>query len=339
MKKGIVTLIIVFALGFITCFSCGTGNAAGVKSVDFIISSTVSDIDYANRSFFAFKEYMDKNSGGLFKTTIYTNAQLAKSDMENMALVADKSVQMCFAASGSLASMANMKAYNIYDYPYLFQTVEDVYKISDGELGQQLNQEFLKKTGLRIVANFVWGFMGVANNSKEVVVPTDLKGQKIRCLPSEGYSAYLTKCEATPINMGIGELLPSLQQGIVDGCTTCPTVYMNNGLYEMVKYYTDTKWSLTEEYIVINDAWYQALSPEHKKFLDEALAYYQKTVRQTMIDGEIETRRELAKHLKYRDLTPEEMNIWVTALSPILDARPDIAGKEFVAKARTILGR
>ena len=338
MKRMVSAIVIMVAAGFFVSNWASVVHAKA-KPVVIKISHPVSATDPTHLGFIDFKDHIEKASEGRFKVELYPNKQLANSDVENLELLARKSIEITFTASSGLATQGNIRDFFIYDYPYFFLSDDDVYKISDGELGKEMNQKLLDKTGLKVMANYVFGWMVVSNNTREIAAPKDMSGLKLRVLPSEGYQAIMKKVGATPIAMGFGELLPALQQGTVDGVMTSPNLYISSKLYEVQKYMTDAKIGLIQHYAVTNNEWYEALPADLKAIFDESVQVYQASVRKRMADEDVDARVQLKKLMQVRDLSDAELQAWKEIFAPIVDENPGIAGEEMVKRAKAALGK
>ena len=71
------------------------------------------------------------------------------------------------------------------DLPFLFASNAQARASMDGELGQYLARKTEERVGYRILGWFENGFRHISNRLRPVHVPADLKGMKIRVLPSE----------------------------------------------------------------------------------------------------------------------------------------------------------
>lgn len=364
MKKTARTLCVLLTVVFITMILAGCGgntsstpsttpsdtststntapastNETSSAPVEIVIAHTVSPTDPTHRAFELFKQLIEEKSNGTMTVSIYPNGQLGKTDTENLELLSRGAIQMTFTASSGLATMGNVKEYFIYDYPYFFDNDEEIYKISDGELGAAMDQKLVEATGMLPVANYVFGWMIISNNSTQLLKPGDINGLKIRVLPSEVYQATMSKVGGTPISMGFGELMPALQQGTVDGVMTTPNLYVSSKLYEVQKYATDVKIGVIQHYAVTNEKWYNTLSSENKAIFDECIKEYEIAVRQYMKDEDTNAREVLRANMEFTDLDDTQMQMWKEYLITVVDDRSDIAGSEMVAAAKQLLGK
>ena len=71
------------------------------------------------------------------------------------------------------------------DLPFLFAINAQARAAMDGALGQYLARKTEERIGYRILGWFENGFRHISNRLRPVHLPADLKGMKIRVLPSE----------------------------------------------------------------------------------------------------------------------------------------------------------
>ena len=62
-----------------------------------------------------------------------------------------------------------------------------------------------------------WGYRNVITSKKEVKTAGDLKGLKIRTIPTKVFVAAINAMGANATPMNFGEIYTSLQSGVLDG--------------------------------------------------------------------------------------------------------------------------
>src|SRR5207248_10462330 len=68
----------------------------------------------------------------------------------------------------------------------------------------------------------------------------DLKGKKIRVLASPFQTEQIARLGGTGVPLTLGEVLPALQQGALDGALGAATVFTALQYYDSAKYMTET---------------------------------------------------------------------------------------------------
>lgn len=235
-------------------------------------------------------ERLAEKSNGKLEVHIYPNQQLG-SERELVELLQIGTVGM---TKVSTATMENfVPEFRVLGMPYLFRDGEHMFRVLEGEVGEELLQESTDKRllGLAFYDSGDRNFYA----KKPIKTPDDLNGMKIRVMPSKTAINMVEALggSATPISWG--ELYTSLQQGIVDGAeNNLPSFYLNRH-YEVCKYFTmDGHTAVPDELIISTQVW-EKLSEQEKKWVKEAAmesAQYQKKLWKESEDEALEGIKE-----------------------------------------------
>ena len=91
------------------------------------------------------------------------------------------------------------------------------YAVLDGPVGKELDAD-MEKAGFKVLSWAVsWGYRNVVTAKKEVKAPGDLKGLKIRTIPTKVFVSAINAMGANATPMNFGEIYTSLQSGVLDG--------------------------------------------------------------------------------------------------------------------------
>ena len=96
----------------------------------------------------------------------------------------------------------------------------------------------------------------------------DFKGKKIRVFASQFQSEAFTRLGATPVAMSLGDVLPALQQGAIDGALAGMTVYTNFHYQDAAKYVTETGQPTVFIIVEISKKWYDSLPADLQQIVD-----------------------------------------------------------------------
>lgn len=209
-----------------------------------------------------FKDIVETETKGRFKIQVHPAKQLGDST-EVMDQAARGIIQLTTSQNaGHLASL--YPAVQLVEIPYAFINVEVARDVLNGEYGEKFAEKMAKQTGLRILAWVPTSYRNFANNVKEVKKPEDLKGLKIRVMPSPMYIEMIKAFGASPTPINWGELYTALQTGVVQGHEQPPYVMLLGGMTEVTKYYTVDQHVINAFAISINEKVWQNLTPEDK---------------------------------------------------------------------------
>ena len=96
----------------------------------------------------------------------------------------------------------------------------------------------------------------------------DLKGKKIRIFASQFQTVALERPGATPVAMTLGDVLPAIQQGAIDGAVGGIVVFTPMHFQDAAKYVTETGQPTVFVIVEISKKWYDALPAELQKIVD-----------------------------------------------------------------------
>ena len=98
----------------------------------------------------------------------------------------------------------------------------------------------------------------------------DLAGKKIRVLASPLQMEQMRVLKATPVPMTLGDVIPAMQQGAIDGIMASTAVCTAMHCYDAAKYIFETDHAVVSVLAVISKKWYDALPPDLQKVVSDA---------------------------------------------------------------------
>jgi tripartite ATP-independent transporter DctP family solute receptor len=175
-------------------------------------------------------------TNGRVEITVFrSNALGSNREMIEMTKVGS----LDFTVSGSTHISRFAPILVVASLPSLWKDRDTMLKIFDGEVGARLNG-LVARQGLAVLGWWETGFRHVTNNKRPIVKPDDIKGLKLRTLPSAVHVAYFRALGAIPTPMDWAEVMPALQQGVIDGQENPPSVVYPYRVFEFQKYYSLT---------------------------------------------------------------------------------------------------
>ncbi|MCF8481827.1 MAG: DctP family TRAP transporter solute-binding subunit [Rhodospirillum sp.] len=170
--------------------------------------------------------------------------------------------------SGAMSKICSVA--QVLDIPYTFASATQAWTVLDGSFGQELGDYCLEKTGLRTLAYGETGFRNFTNNSHPIKTPEDMKGLKFRVQPIPLYVEMVKGLGGEPTPIAWTELPTALSTGVVDGQENPVGVIYNNNLHKLQKYLTLDGHVYAADFLLINDDFFQSLSPENQAILARA---------------------------------------------------------------------
>ncbi len=146
---------------------------------------------------------------------VFANSQLGQSRevIEAMRLGSGAA-----GTSGGPAEYASfVKRVGVLGLPFLWKSYDHATTVLKGDVGKALDQD-MQKAGFKVLAWSVsWGYRNVVTARKEVTKAEDLKGLKIRTIPTKVFVSAINAMGANATPMNFGEIYTSLQSGVLDG--------------------------------------------------------------------------------------------------------------------------
>jgi len=163
---------------------------------------------------------LEEYSGYKIKTTVTQENKLC-SEHKCVEQVKLGQIDMGSSSAGNLGAFG--QAFDTNFLPFLFDTQAFTMKVMDihgesGWYGRELQQRARDEMGLHLVMSVPGGgFRSLQNSVREVRVPSDTKGIKIRVTKSPVEFTMIKAWGATPIPYDWGQLYEGLQSGVVQG--------------------------------------------------------------------------------------------------------------------------
>lgn len=108
--------------------------------------------------------------------------------------------------------------------------------------------------------------------NKELKSPADMVGMKYRIPNLPIFEKNARAMGATPVVVAWSEYPFALMQGVVDGGECSKDSYRSAGLYESAKFVADVDYAYPVEQICFSTQFWDSLSPEDQKIIEDAAA-------------------------------------------------------------------
>ena len=112
----------------------------------------------------------------------------------------------------------------------------------------------------------------------------DFKGKKIRVLASPFQTQAIERLGATPVAMTLGDVMPAMQQGTIDGAVGGIVVWTPMHYVDVTKYVTETGQPAVYAIVEISKSWYDSLPPDLQKIIDDDAMAQQTALTPVAID-------------------------------------------------------
>jgi C4-dicarboxylate-binding protein DctP len=275
-----------------------------------------------------FKKLAEERTKGRVKVEIYPNSQLYK-DGEEMEALQLGSVQM-LAPSVAKFGPLGAREFEVFDLPYIFDSFNDLHKVTEGPVGKKLFQKLETKniTGLAFWDN---GFKDFSAN-KALRLPGDVKGLKMRIQSSNVLDSEIRALGGLPQKMAFSEVYQGLQTGVVDGTENPPSNFYTQKMHEVQKFLTLTDHGVIEYAVIVNKPFWDGLPADIRTTLEGALkdaTKFANDIAKKENDDALEGVRKSGK-TEIITLTPAQKAEWKKALVPVHREMESRIGKDII---------
>jgi tripartite ATP-independent transporter DctP family solute receptor len=245
----------------------GTASAqSGVVTLRYATSLSEDSAYY--KGAVALAQAADELSRGRLQVKIFANAQLGtdRDMIEGMQL---GSIDLASPSTGAMGSV--LPAATVLDLPYIFDDYAHVYRVLDGKVSEQLHKLF-DGVGFHPLGWWEIGFRNLTNSKRPVRTPADVKGLKLRTLPSAVHQQAWSLVGAQPVAMDFTEVYNALNTGVVDGQENPFNIILTGKLYEVQKHLSLTQHVYGAAPTSVSDKTWAKLPPDLQQVLKAAVA-------------------------------------------------------------------
>lgn len=183
-------------------------------------------------------------------------------------------------------------ATNVLSLPFIFNSVDDMYKVMDGEIGQRFADALAEKN-LIALSWFGSGARSLYNTDHAVETPDDVQGLKVRVMNNDLYVEMIDNLGGNATPMSYGEVYQALKTGVIDGAENNYPSYESSGHYEVAKHYSLTEHLILPECLCVAKSSWEELSEEDQKIVRQAAENAAKEQRQLWAEGSKASREKI----------------------------------------------
>ena len=213
-----------------------------------------------------FAKEVEQRTGGRYKVQTFYNGALG-GERESIEAVQLGTQELAFSSTGPVPNF--VPEAKILDVPFLFRDKAHARAVLDGPIGQDMLTKFDAK-GFKALAWAENGFRHMTNSKRDVKVPEDLKGLKIRTMENPVHIAAYKGFGIITTPMAFPEVFTALQQGTVDGQENPLPVIISAKFDQVQKNLSLTGHVYSPCIFVMNKASFDKLSAEDKTAFLEA---------------------------------------------------------------------
>lgn len=209
------------------------------------------------------------------------------------------------------------------DLPFLFANNAQARTAMDGALGAFLARKIEERINYRILGWFENGFRHISNKLRPIHQPIDMKGMKIRVLPSEIQKRTFELLGAVAMRMDLTEAIKMIVAGTLDAQENPLANTVTYGVHKFHKFHTLTSHFYISRPILFHrtsfDAWPDDLRRAMQNAVTEAVAFQRKLA---VEENEQSHKAIESAGCEIVELSAKEHAAFVDAVQPLLaDAR------------------
>jgi TRAP-type C4-dicarboxylate transport system substrate-binding protein len=253
------------AAGALLLSLAASHDAARAEDKTYVMKVSTATINETQHEWCKrFVAMVEKDSGGRIKGQIYPGSQLG-SIPRQIEGVQFGAIQVYVGPPEFLVGVDSR--YEVMATPGLVNGMAHANRMAaDPEL-QKMMFSFGADKGIHGVALF--GPQPASIISRTPVRHlADLNGKKLRVLAADMQQEMVKRLGASPIAMTLGDVLPALQQGTIDGAVLSTPVDAMMKMYDAAKYITETGQPNLFVMSFISKKWYDGLPPDLQKIID-----------------------------------------------------------------------
>jgi tripartite ATP-independent transporter DctP family solute receptor len=268
MKRNVLILLLALCTSGAMLFAGGgqEGAAASEEPVVLRLAETHAADYPTTKGDYYFADLVKERTDGRITIEVYPSSQLGE----------EKPVieQVQFGAIDfTRVSISPLSAFSpnfdALQMPYLYRSEEHMWKVLKSDIGRDF-LDSLEPANFVGIGWFESGARSFYNSRREVKVPADLKGMKIRVQQADIMVNMVNALGAIATPMPFGEVYSALQTGVIDGAENNWPSYYSTSHYEVAKYYTIDAHTRVPEIIIASKISMDKLSKADQEIIKQA---------------------------------------------------------------------
>jgi tripartite ATP-independent transporter DctP family solute receptor len=217
----------------------------------------------------------------------------------------------------------------LVDLPFLFVDTKAARAAMDGALGDLLARKIEERASFRILGWFENGFRHISNRVLPVRTPAELKGLRIRVLPSKVQARTFELLGAVPMRMDLTQAIEMIKAGTIDAQENPLSNTVTYGVHKFHRFHTLSNHFYVSRPIFLHraafDAWPADLQAAMRSVVTDAIAFQRELHEQEEEDA----RKAIeAERCEIVEPTAAEHDAFAAAVRPLLDEARGTYGRE-----------
>jgi TRAP-type C4-dicarboxylate transport system substrate-binding protein len=215
------------------------------------------------------------------------------------------------------------------DLPFLFEKRDQARAAMDGALGAFLGEKIEQRLNYRILGWFENGFRQISNRLRAVHASSDLKGMRIRVLPSEVQARTFALLGAVPLRMDLTEAIDRIKAGTIDAQENPFANTVTYGVHKFHRFHTVTNHFYISRPIFLHRPAFERWQADLQRAMAAAVKRAVEFQRELAIEEDRAARAAiLAEGCEITELTADQHAQFRAAVAPLLTEARGIYGRE-----------
>ena len=265
-----------------------TFGAAQAQDKTYVMKVTLPTINDAPHQFAKdFAALVEKDSGGRIKGEVYPASQLGSIPRQ---IEGTQFGAIQVATTPPEFFVGVDERFEVMATPGLAETLEHGQRIAADPAVLKLMMKLGADKGLH-GAGLMMAQPTCIISKTPLRHLADFKGKKLRIFASQFQSVAFDRLGVTPVAMTLGDVLPALQQGAIDGAIAGigPFVHLHFG--DAAKYITETNSPAIFIILEVSQKWYDSLPKDLQEIVDRDGAAVSRSIEPTAVKMYQEQRK------------------------------------------------
>ena len=209
------------------------------------------------------------------------------------------------------------------DLPFLFANNAQARAAMDGALGAFLVRKTEERINFRILGWLENGFRHISNRLRPIHRPADMKGMKIRVLPSEIQKRTFELLGAVAMPMDLSEAIAMIKAGTLDAQENPLANTVTYGVHKFHKFHTLTSHFYISRPVFLHRASFESWPGDFQRAMQDAVTESVAFQRKLAVEENDAARKAIEDAgCEIVELNAQEHAAFVAAVQPLLaDAR------------------
>lgn len=233
------------------------------KTINF--AHVVCDCTPKGQAALYFAKRVKELSNGKLEVRVFANQ---KSEDELFRKFRINQIQMIAPAISKFSKF--VPSISVLDLPLLFKNMDEVHKALEGDVGKYFSEK-LKEKNFVVLAYWDNGFKQITNNLRPIRKPEDLKGLRVRIMPSRILAYQYVLFGAKPVVLPFSKVYYALKTHQIDGEENTLSNIYSERFYRVQKYLTISNHGYLGYIVAINRNFWNNLSEKERRVIKIAI--------------------------------------------------------------------